>query len=238
MPQKYTPALKVRAVACTLPYAQTAPTFRPGLRAGVSCCHAFCFGCVIPHGSYLCPANPPRSVVLHYTALCFVRSLRARSFRLGYLLKFLFEVKWSFTDTLKLHSLPTQGSLRSIPFHSVLFHSVSLQSTRCPCCARLRCRSGCGLSCFLHPDLLADARPAPFNNQPHKSKKSRHPLCSPAFYNARADTRPTYIVRSRFLRKLSLLTPYLLLAGFIPLRSIHPWAARNSTETHRTADAQ
>lgn len=58
----------------------------------------------------------------------------------------------------KLHSLSAQHSLRCIPFHSVLLHSVSLQSTRCPCCARLRCRSGCGLSCFLQPCICWPTR--------------------------------------------------------------------------------
>lgn len=114
----------------------------------------------------------------------------------------------------KLHLLQPQLT----PLHSVSFRPLSLsklQATRCHCCARLRCRPGCGLSCFLHPYLLADARPAPINNQPHKSKKSHQPLFVrpllhpphmlwPSHSSHRATFR-SYISRS-------LLTPYLLLA--------------------------
>ena len=72
LPQKYTPALKVSAVAYTHPSARTAPTFRlkVSLRSMLSCLLLW-----LRHSSrqLLCPANPPLSVVLHYTTLRFVR---------------------------------------------------------------------------------------------------------------------------------------------------------------------
>ena len=49
--------------------------------------------------------------------------------------------------------LLSQRSFHFIPFHYFLHLSASLQSTGCHCCARLRCRPGCGLSLFL---LLTD----------------------------------------------------------------------------------
>lgn len=134
-------------------------------------------------------------------------------------------LRGSFADTLKLHSLPTQGSLRSIPFHSVLLHSASLQSTRCPCCARLRCRSGCGLSCFLYPDLLANARPTAFNKLSHTCKKSRQPLLMrPDCEHTSHAHRGFLVVRSRIHYVpsfvLPLLTPFLLLAdSLLPLEA-------------------
>jgi hypothetical protein len=113
---------------------------------------------------------PLRSVVLHYTSL--------RSIRWPALPFIAFGLSASAQSShINTNSIHFQRNL--IPLHFVSFSPLSLsklQSTRCHCCARLRCRPGCGLSCFLHLYLLAAARPTPIINQPHKSKKSRHPL--------------------------------------------------------------
>ena len=149
--KKITPALKVRAVASTHAFAQTAPTFRLKVRSA----HA-----VMPFAlaaSFLTAATcvlQTHLVQSSYTTLhcaSFAHHAHIHCIWVICSKHFLFATKWTFADNLKLHSLLTQGSLRFIPFHSVLLHSVSLQSTRCPCCARLRCRPGCGLSCFLQP---------------------------------------------------------------------------------------
>lgn len=131
---------------------------------GTACCHAFCFRCVIPHGS---------SCVLqtHLVQSSYI-TLHCASFVPNAHVHYVWVISKHTRNAYnhKLHSLQTLHSLRYIPFHSVLLHSASLQSTRCPCCARLRCRSGCGLSCFLYPDLLANAHAAPFNKPTQKQK--------------------------------------------------------------------
>ncbi len=112
---------------------------------------------------------------------------------------------------------------RLITLHSVTFspHSLSkLQSIGCPCCARLRLSFGLrAVMPFASSHCWPTLNPTPFNNQPHKSKRSRQPLCSPAFNHAHTYARPTYMVRRRFLRQLSLLSPYLLLADSLRFSS-------------------
>ena len=203
MPQKITPALTVRAAPFAPSSAQAAPTVRLEVPRGAACCHAFCFGCVIRHGSscVLHPASfnrPP----LH--CITFHSLTTHHSLRLGY--------------KQNPHSAQiTTNSTRSLPASLISLHSVSfrphslsrLQSTRCPCCARLRCRSGCG----------------PASGQLHfiKIHKMIKPVYLPKLQRrqalvraATAQPRRTFrgllIVRIALLRAGSLLTPFLLLA--------------------------
>lgn len=72
LPQKDTPALTVRAAAITRSITQAAPTIRLKVPRGAACCHAFCFGCVIPHGSSCVlqtHLGQSSSITLHFTSL-------------------------------------------------------------------------------------------------------------------------------------------------------------------------
>ncbi len=85
--------------------------------------------------------TPLHSVVIHCTSLRYIRSPTALT-RYGRAM-----IHHTATaNSHNLHSLPAQGSFHSIPFHSFTLSLSRPQSTRCPCCARLRCRPGCGLS--------------------------------------------------------------------------------------------
>lgn len=144
----------------------------------------------------------------------------------------------------KLHSLPAQGSFHFISFHSFLLQSASLQSTGCHCCARLRCRPGCGLSCFLHPHFVGHRYTNRFQ-QPfsHTSKKSRQPLFGVAAPRQSIRTFPAafLIARSRapsFLSARSLLTPYLLLADSLRGGPFVRLGGSQSDSGHRSADTQ
>jgi hypothetical protein len=200
-------------------------------------CHVPCFSQGFHSRQPTLSCSPLRSVVIHCTSLRYIRSHRTRSLRLGH------DQYTTQSHGLNLHSLPTQGSLHFIPFRSFPLSLSRLQSTGCPCCARLRCRPGCGLSCFLHPFLLATARPIAFNNPSCEAKNHASP-CSvqplpdnPTAHSPRLSSwlAPAF---TSFFRSCSLLTPYLLLAGFTSLRSVHPWAARIVMKSHRTSDAQ
>lgn len=206
-----------------------------------TCCHAFCFGCVIPHGSScVLQTHLVQSsfITLHcasYAGHAHVHYVWVICSAI-YFLPFLERLRGSLADTHKLHSLRAQGSLHFIPFHSVLLHSVSLQSTRCPCCARLRCRSGCGLSCFLPcrfifpltgeikrgqqkitPALVRCGRSAQFNySNPRGLPHSSHRLPSSGSH---AHTFPP----ARGIH-------------FTPFRS--PLGGSQSDRGHRAADAQ
>ena len=110
--------------------------------------------------------SPLRSVVLHYTPFRSIRLTVTFTFGLCY------------TKEL-CPPLGARGrSLHFISFHSVLLSSASFSPPAALvvlACAVVRA-AGCHVFCI--PTLLANARPAPFNNQPHESKKTRQPLCS------------------------------------------------------------
>jgi hypothetical protein len=190
--------------ASLIPSPQAAPTVRPGLRAGVLCCHAFCFGCVIRHGSS-CVLHPA-SFSRHSLHFILFHSLSITHARFVWVICSLYfsplleEIKRGLAHNHNLHSLPTRGSFHSIPFRSFLFHSASCSPPAAIVVLACACRTGCGLSCFLHPCLLADARPAPFNNQPHKSKKSCHPL-----FGAAAPTNLTTHSAAFLIVRIALL---------------------------------
>ena len=162
---------------------------------------------------------PLRSVVLHYTPL--------RSIRWPALTFIAFGLSASAQSShINTNSIHFQRKL--IPLHFVSFSPLSLsklQATRCHCCARLRCRPGCGLSCFLHLHLLADARPAPFNNQPHRAKNHASP-CSCGHCSTHNTFRGLLIVRIALLWSgfNAHTLPPARGTHFVSLRS--PWAAR------------
>jgi len=87
-------------------------------------------------------------------------------------------------------------SLHSVSFTPPLLSK--LQSTRCPCCARLRCRSGCGCHAFCILSLLSITHPSPFNNQPHHSKNSRQPLLVRALLQPDTHAVALLVVRTAF----------------------------------------
>jgi hypothetical protein len=172
--------------------------------------------------------TPLRSVVLHYTPLRCIRPPGSRSLRLGHLLN------EDFLECLKRVSQITTNSIhfhrKLIPLHFVSFSPLSLsrlQATRCNCCARLRCRSGCGLSCFLHNALLADTPPTPFNNQ-HTQAKNHASPCSVRASSLDTCFRcrhflivRTALFRSSFVLLAHTLPPARGLTPGRPLRS--PW---------------
>mgnify|MGYP001315041179 CR=1 FL=1 len=190
----------------------------------------------------LCPASrfvQSSFITLHYVAFAIQRT---RSLRLGHLLNdffVMFKRGFSQITTNYIHF-----HRKLIPLHFVSFSPLSLsrlQATRCPCCARLRCRSGCGLSCFLHNALLADTPPAPFNNQHTQAKKHASPCSVRA---SSLDTCPrcshflivrTALIRSSFVLLAHTLPPARGLTSGRPLRS--PLAARKTERGHRTANA-
>lgn len=210
LPQKITPALTVRAVAIALPSAQTAPTVRPGLRAGVSCCHAFCFGFVIRHGSLsvLHPASFNRHS-LHFITFHSLSITHARYIWAIIMCTFL-------AHGHKLHSLPSRGSFHFIPFRSFLFHSASCSPHAAIvvlACAVVRA-AACHAFC-IHT-LLADTRPAPFNNLT-RSKKITPGLVRSVHHHSRKSTllhftHSSHRASFRSSTSRSLLSPYLLLA--------------------------
>jgi hypothetical protein len=88
---------------------------------------------------------PLRSVVILYTSFCFIRYPSLMLVTFGFCASTPFNA-----HNHKLHSLPTPGSCHSIPFRSFLFHSASCSPPAAIVVLACACRSGCGLSCFLH----------------------------------------------------------------------------------------
>lgn len=104
--QKVMPALTVRAVATSHPTTQTAPTVRLKVLRPLAdtCCHAFCFGYVIPHGSLLYPASLPPFSRHHFT------SFRCPHFR------FVWAMSHTLAITPRLQTPLTQRKAHSVPF--------------------------------------------------------------------------------------------------------------------------
>ncbi len=138
MPQKITPALTVRA--------ETAPTVR--LRFALLMLS--CLLLWLRHSSrqLLCPASSfvqSSFITLHYVTLTI---LCARSLCLGHR---------SFAHPAHITTNFIHFQRKFAPLHFVSFRPLSLsklQATRCPCCARLRCRPGCGNVMLFAPPLV------------------------------------------------------------------------------------
>jgi hypothetical protein len=147
------------------PIPQAAPTARlkVSLRSMLSCLLLWLRN---SSRQLLCPAS--RFVQSSFSALHFVSFAihHSCSLRLGYE-----ATPQSIAHNHKLHSLPTRGSFHSIPFRSFLIHSASCRPPAAIVVLACACRSGCGLSCFLHQRIVGRLTSASFQ-QPttHKQK--------------------------------------------------------------------
>ena len=138
MPQKITPALAVRAAASAHSTAQAAPTARLKVPRGAACCHAFCFGRVIRHGSS-CVLHPASSNRPPLHCITFHSLSTLYSLCLGY-----WQSRKAAQITTNSARHPFACSFHYIPFHFVLIPSAGCSPPAALCCARLRCRPGCG----------------------------------------------------------------------------------------------
>lgn len=201
------------------PIPQAAPTVRlkVSLRSMLSCLLLW-----LRHSSrqLLCPASSfVQSYSLHFISLRSLAPAHVHS------------VWVMILPALNAHNhkqTPFTSLPKLTPLHYVTLRTLSLsraQYTRCHCCARLRCRSGCGLSCFLRHALLADTPPAPFNNQHTQAKNHASPcsvrasspdacFCSRHFLIVR-----TALIRSSFVLLAHTLPPARGLSSWRPLRS-------------------
>jgi hypothetical protein len=127
----------------------------------------------LPLTAALESCTPLRSIVIHCTSSRYIRSPTA-----------LARYVWVMNPP-HIHSRITTNSTRSqrnahsTTFRSIhfVFHSVDYSPPAALVVLACACRPGCGLSCFLHPDLLANARPIAFNNPSREAKNHACP-CS------------------------------------------------------------
>jgi hypothetical protein len=171
-------------------------------------CHVPCFSQGFHSRQLLCPA--PRFVQSSFIALHCVAFAHPPHTLVTFGLS---SITHPFAHNHKLHSLPTQGSFHYIPFHSFPLSLSRLQSTRCPCCARLRLSSGLRAVMIFASGLVGHRSTNRFQQPIARSKKSRQPL-----FGAAAPHNPTHIPRGLPHSSLprSLVPQFALLAHTLP----------------------